>query len=369
MLDVKTPAENEIIYVLDVNYDPICVFDTYETFIWTERYTEAGEFELYAPLDASNLEELQIGRYLSIDKSERYMVIETKTINTDVEGAKATFTGRTLESILDRRVVWDYVSFSGTTVQNGIETLLTRNVINPSIVERAIPNFSFISTGDNAITSAVLDTQYLGENIYDAIVELCQEQEFGWRVLPSGSGGFSFELYRGENRSYDQTKNPYVIFSPSYDNLKSSNYFLSFRNYKTVVRVGGDGEGYDKKLGVASVSSGAGSGLSRRETYSDVSVSSKDEDGNEISTSKYQAALTQKGAEVLADLDVDEAIDADVDVNRQFVYGIDFFLGDIVQVEDKRGLTLKVRLSEIMYSWDVNGELFTPTFVASAFSD
>jgi len=369
MLPLKTPADNAIIYVLDADYSPVCIFDTYESFIWTERYTEAGEFELYAPLSANNLEELQLGRYLSIDQSERYMVIESKEINTDVEGATATFKGRTLESILDRRVIWDFTSFSGVNVQNGLKTLITNNVISPTVTARAIPNFKFTEITDSVINGTSLETQYLGENLYDAVVELCQEQEFGWKILPYGAGGFEFKLYRGKNYSYDQTNYPYVVFSPSYDNLKSSNYYLSYQNYKTVIRVGGDGEGYDKRLGTAAVSDGAGSGLARRETYTDASVTSKDEEGKDLTEAQYQAALTQKGLEALADLDIDEAIDADVDVSRQFVYGEDFLIGDILQVEDDRGLTLKVRLSEVMWSWDINGELFTPTFTAAVYDD
>ncbi len=53
---------------------------------------------------------------------------------------------------------------------------------------------------------------------------------------------FVFELYAGFDRSYDQTENPYVIFSPKFENIINSNYIESKASLKTVTLVGGEGE-------------------------------------------------------------------------------------------------------------------------------
>ena len=42
--------------VLNTNLDAIAVVDTYESFIWTDRYYEYGDFELYAPMRTEVLE-------------------------------------------------------------------------------------------------------------------------------------------------------------------------------------------------------------------------------------------------------------------------------------------------------------------------
>lgn len=359
---VLTPSDNTLVYVLDGSYTTIAVIDMYESLIWTERYLEAGDFELYVPLTMKDLDKITIGSYLAIEDSDRLMIVEKFQQETDVEdGDKMTITGRTLESILDRRVIWNYTVLNGE-FQNGIKRLIDENVISPAESGRQIPGFSFATSSDSAITSKTLDTQYLGENLYDSIVELCTEKDIGWKVLPNGAGGFQFSLYPGVNYAYDQSARPYVVFSPGYDNLIGSKYVYSLGDYKTVARVGGEGDGYDKRLGSAAVSAGEGSGLSRREMYVNSGVSGKDEDGEELSESEYQAALTQKGLEALADTDIDEAFEAEIDASRQFIYDEHFSLGDIVQVEDKIGLSRKVRISEIMRSWDTNGLTMTPTF-------
>lgn len=365
---VIQPSDNTLIYVLDASYTTIAIIDTYESFIWTERYLEAGDFELYLPVSAEGVKFLQVGNYLSIVDSPNYMIIEKLQTENDLEdGYKLIVTGRTLGSILDRRVIWDRITLTGG-FQNGVKQLLDANVISPSVSGRAISGFTFKTSSDSRVTSPTLDTEYLGEVLYDAIVDLCTEKDIGWRVYPSGSGGFQFELYAGTNHSYDQTERPYVVFSPGYDNLIGSKYTYTLENYKTVARVEGpEVEGYDQFMG--SAEKGAASGLARRETYTTASVDSdvtKVDDNGELSKSQISqinAILTQKGLEALAETAIDEAFEAEIDATRQFVYDEHFTLGDIVQVEDVLGFSRKVRVSEVMRSWDTNGYTMTPTFV------
>lgn len=365
---VLQPSDNTLIYVLDGSYTTIAVIDTYESFIWTERYLEAGDFELYLPVDVRDIKMLQVGNYLSIVDSSNYMVIENLETESDIEdGDKLIVTGRTLGSVLDRRVIWDRVTLTGT-FQNGVKKLLDDNVISPSVSARAIPGFTFKASTDSKITAMTLDTEYLGEGLYEAIVELCTEKDIGWRVYPSGAGGFQFELYPGVNHSYDQTERPYVVFSQAYDNLIGSKYTYTLENYKTVARVEGpEVDGYPQFMGVAE--RGAVSGLSRRETYTSASVDSdvtKVDDNGELSSSQISqinAILNQKGLEALAETSIDEAFEAEIDATRQFVHGEHFELGDIVQVEDALGFSRKVRVSEVMRSWDTNGYTMTPTFI------
>lgn len=365
---VLQPSDNTLIYVLDGSYTTLAVIDTYESFIWTERYLEAGDFELYLPIDARGIKQLQVGNYLSIVDSSNYMIIENLETESDIEdGDKLIVTGRTLGSVLDRRVIWDRVTLTGT-FQNGVKKLLDDNVISPSVSARAIPGFTFKASTDSKITAMTLNTEYLGEGLYEAIVELCTEKDIGWRVYPSGSGGFQFELYAGVNHSYDQTERPYVVFSQAYDNLIGSKYTYTLENYKTVARVEGpEVYGYPQFMGVAE--RGAVSGLSRRETYTSASVDSdvtKVDDKGKLSSSQISqinAILNQKGLEALAETSIDEAFEAEIDATRQFVYGEHFELGDIVQVEDALGFSRKVRVSEVMRSWDTNGYTMTPTFI------
>ena len=182
-------------------------------------------------------------------------------ITSDTEdGNHVTVTGRSLESILDRRIVWGQKLLSGN-LQNGIKTLLNENVISPSDSNRKIPNFIFKESIDPAITKLKLEAQYTGDNLYDVIQKICEEQGIGFKITLNDKKQFVFELYAGFDRSYDQTENPYVIFSPKFENIINSNYIESKASLKTVTLVGGEGEGAGRRYTTV----GGGSGLNRRE--------------------------------------------------------------------------------------------------------
>ena len=207
--------------VLDKNYDAIAMIDTFTSAIWTVRYDEAGDFELCTPVRLDYIQAIQIGNYLWSKESDRLMIIETVEIATDAEnGPQFTVTGRSLESILERRIITSGTTFSGN-VQSIIISMLNTEVINASM-KRRIPLFSYKLSTDPRITGTSMEFTARGENLYDMICSLCQECKIGWKILPKGVGGFEFELFVGTDRSYDQSVNPYVVFSPSFENLLNS---------------------------------------------------------------------------------------------------------------------------------------------------
>ena len=169
-------------WILDQNAASLAVLDTFQSFIWTDRYRGYGDFEIYMPAETSALSYLKEGNYLVTKDSDRMMIIEDIQVDTDAEnGNHLTVTGRSLESILCRRVIWGYKVLNGN-FQDAIRTLLNENVIAPSNSKRKIPNFVFRASTDTRITGLTVDTQFLGENLYDAILSLCEEKEIGFRV-------------------------------------------------------------------------------------------------------------------------------------------------------------------------------------------
>lgn len=353
--------------VLDNKYDAVAVMDTFESFVWSDRYREYGEFEVELPATVKIREFLKMGYYLMLHKSSKLMIIETLTTTTDIEdGDKLNITGRSLESILERRIIWQQTILSGS-LQNGIEKLLNENVINPSISARKIPGVKFIKSTDPAITSLTVESQFFGENLYDAVKSLCDNADIGFSMTPNfNTGEIIFELYKGVDRSYAQDLLPWVVFSPKYDNLLSSNFIESKVDFKNTCLIAGSGEEYvDKTL----TSIGTATGLDRLEIFVDASSISKtvrDSEGNEteLTAEEYEAQLKAKGDEELANYKETAAFSGDVDPTRQFVYGEDFFIGDVVQVVNEYGNEMRTTVSEIVFSQDSSGESMTPTFTA-----
>ena len=288
-----------IFYILDNNFNQIDVIDDYESAIWTDRYIEPGDFELYILIGDTIPNNITIGRYLYCNESEHVMIIESIKIEADIEeGNKLIVTGRSLESILDRRIVWnktifdkdrydpvpkttprynnldpyeegwfeksgnkyvatkDYeVNQSKTYYKNtvdletAVKRLLTENIINPEISERKISNFQYKASGSDKIASMRLDAEYLGEDLLEVMKKICDTNKIGFKILLNiDTGIFTFGLYVGKDRSYDaSTTGDYVLFSPKMDNYLNSNYQDDMTPHKNVTLCEGPEEdSYDR---------------------------------------------------------------------------------------------------------------------------
>lgn len=373
--------------VLDKNYDGITMIDTFTSAIWTVRYDEAGDFEIYTPVRLDYIQAMQIGNYLWNRDSDRLMVIETVEIETDAEeGPQLIVTGRSLESILDRRIVTSSQNFSGN-LQSVLFAIIQNEVISSGGTRR-IPGFSLKTSSDSRITSiSISELSIRGENVYEVVCSLCQANKVGWRILPKGAGGFEFELYVGVDRSYAQSVNPYVTFSPSFENLLNSNYIKSFKSYKNSIYAVGT---YQKEVILQNKykddngewvveeqttyeeaevvtwqysETATPSGLARREMFIDNGGVNDGEQGGEYAT--WNAVNKEKAIAELGEHQTTTAFEGELEATRQYIYREDFNIGDIVQVENEFGITGTVYISEIVFSQDANGITITPTFTST----
>ena len=353
------------LYVLDQEFNTLGLIDQFDSFIWTDRYNEAGDFEIYTAVTTELLDLLRADRYLWWSESEHTMIIEQITIDTDEEsGNMLTITGRSLESILDRRVIPNQTDFKDT-LPNCIKKLMNDNIISPTDSKRKISNLIFADSTDPRLTSIQLEGQITGENLYDVIVTFCQTYNVGFKIILDSQNRFVFSLYMGEDRSYNQNDLPYVVFSPDFENIVNSNYFENKATLKNVALVAGErDEGGDKGRVPVSLEIGTASGLSRREIWVDArDVSSTNETGETIPESEFNEKLKQRGNETLSENKVTKAFEGDLDATRMFVYNKDFYLGDIVQIVNDYNIEARSRVSEMVYSEDENGPSYLPTFI------
>ena len=345
--------------VLNEKLERIYIMDFYESLIWTDRYFSCGDFELYTTMQSGLLNHIKQGRYLQIRESDHVMIIEKIQITSDIDtGNKLIVTGRSLESLLDRRIIWGQVVVNAS-IQSAIKGLITDNIISPSNPKRRIPNFIFQEVSDPAINAVHIRAQYTGDNLYDVIQMMCEESGIGFKIILNDSGQFVFTLYSGKDRSYNQTENPYVIFSPKFDNMLSGNYMESNSNLKNVTLIAGEGEGKDRKY----VSIGNKEGLERRELFTDArDISSKKEDGAVIPQDEYIKQLSRRGIEKLLEHPSIVSFEGQIETKIMFEYGKDFFNGDIVQIANEYGHETQVRILEIVMSENSEGITVYPTF-------
>jgi hypothetical protein len=352
--------------VFNTNFEIISFLDTFSSFIWTDRYQEYGDFELYLPMSQEYIEMLRAGYYIQNALSGHTMLIEKFEISTDSnDGSMLTVSGRSLESILDRRILEDTYNLNGT-LEDCIAQLLYDCIISPSNSKRTIENFRFKVSGDSRIEAISVDTQYeRGDNLYDTIEEICKDKDVGFQVYLDEDNDFVFQLYKGLDHTYEQDDRPYIVFSPDFDNLISSSYIEDYTEYKNVTVVDGEATS-DTDDTPKTITVGTITGLDRRESYTSASgVTSKNDDDTTMSNSEYYALLEQKGNESLKEDLYSVECDGQMEAEVEYVYRNDFDMGDLVQVRNEWGIESNATITEFIMSQSDTGFEQYPTFTVN----
>ena len=265
----------------NTNMQKVAIIDSYNSFIWNDRYEDLGDFELYIPADAVELlANIHQDYYIQCSESNRTMIVEKIEYRTDLEdGSFVIISGHSLESILKRRIIWNDVDPNNEEdgskitqvnltkildplsededagadfpVWMAIQYLLRLYVIEPENCgnkpQRKINNVEFVrpSEDDPIFDIEMPPCSYHGENLYDAIKALCDMYEFsfGMTMNPDDKKMY-FYLYKGISHLASQTVNPYVCFSNDFDNLLASDSSLDMSTYKNMAYFKGQGTKY-----------------------------------------------------------------------------------------------------------------------------
>lgn len=345
------------LFVLNENYQKEAYLDSYSSLQWNSKYYECGDFVLVTPATADAINTLMIGKYIQRADTGQLGIIEGINVKQTADADTFTVTGRAIESILARRIIWTQTSSkSSETAEDYIRRLITENAVSPADSARKIPG---LILGEKQGFTEKIDMQFTGDNLLDAIIAICKTYSYGFKIVLTEQNEMAFQIYRGTDRSYSQSTNPYVVFSDNFDNLSETEYSADVSTYRNVALIGGEGEGTERRY----QSTGTASGLDRYELFVDAKDISSNKDSEEaISDEEYNAMLIDRGIEKLAENSVVEDYDGLIDMANSYRYGQDYFLGDVVQVEDSLGITASPRIVAMLESMDENGYQVVPTF-------
>ena len=354
MLYTQSLPANMVPVIADTSFTRLCAVDDYISFIWATRYYDVGDFELVVSMASPIVAYVRRGHYVMRDGIGEVGIIEHIAITSDLnEQLTMVITGRFLTSILARRIIAQQTQVSGT-IEACIKTLVNQNAISPTDPNRAIPGLQY---GTWDIPATTMEQQFTGKGLLEVVQDICKTYNIGFRIDLASGNAFSLVLYTGVDRSYDQSANPYVVFSNEYDNLASSDYSEDYQSVVTDVLVAGEGEGLDRKTAWASKATN--SGLDRYELYVDARNASTNDGA--ISDDVYYAQLREEGLENITS--VVQAFAGEVYLTN-LKLGIDFGIGDIVVIENARwGVSANARLVEVIESVSEAGVYtVTPTF-------
>ena len=226
--------------ILDESFIDQIILSKYESLLWVDRYNECGDFEIYTPPTDELLEYAVVENYLYSKTSEHMMIIEHVELNTSFEeGDKLIIKGRSLECILERRILWYKTQFR-SNLEDAIRQILDYSMINPVDKDRKIDNFVFEYSNDPRIKAIFVNAEYnIGTDLLTVISELCKAANVGFKITLNANNQFVFKLYMGTNRSYNQDSIPWVVFSNRYHNLKTTQFANDITEYKNAIRTVG----------------------------------------------------------------------------------------------------------------------------------
>ncbi len=356
---------DEKFYVLNQNFESIAKVTGFKSIMWVDRYNEPGEFEVYLPINKETFDNFKGDNYLWYSGSEHLMIIEDLEVNTDIaEYPILIAKGRSLESILDRRILL-YDTVFKENLEDDIRQILDVTLMSHADPDRVISNFIFEYSYDNRINPLIYNAEFnKGDNLKDAVEKAVKGKKLGYKITLNENHQFVFRLYIGEDRSYDQDKNPWTIFSPRFNNLKTFKIQheggSNFRN--VVYTYGEEYQGNPPQELIV----GTTTGLLRREIYNNASSIAhvvKEESETKILTAdEYTAQLKDSADKLQKEHIIKETAECEVDYKLNFKYGRDYNVGDIVQVENEYGQQIKMRVSEFITSISESGIELYPTF-------
>lgn len=332
------------IYVLDKNYNVIDIIDNYKSCIWTNRYCDVGDFELYIQYTDKNINNLQTGNWLVRDEDrQNLMLITTVKTTSDESDNYIIATGKSAETLLERRIIIEQTNLNDT-VTNCVKKLVNDNIISPSNNKRKIDN---IGLGNIITSDANLKKQITYDNLLEAIKTILCNVGLGFNFTFKDKK-FYLNVYSGENNN--------VVFSSDYDNLIDSE-FIEYSDYKNVAVVCGEGEGVSRKK----ILIGDESGVNRKELYVDARDISSDTDDGELTSEEYKNLLESRGVDALSETHVKNTFETTVSSTSQYKYKIDYDLGDIVKIKTDYNISAYARIIEIIESYDADCYTIVPT--------
>lgn len=374
------------LFVLDKSFEVVSLCDTFSSLIWTERYSGYGDFELYLPASIENINMFPRGFYLSLIEPPVYdkngkkievrndvMIVEKTELSTDLEeGDRLVVSGRSLESLLLRRVIPKKVKYESIDPREIIKTILNENIIEPSEPARKIHNFKIaMDSSQRPDTKDKRTYEFDGDYVYDAIKTICDDYDWGFSLDLKTDDNWrtsylAFSTVYGTDRSYEQTKNPYMVFSPRFDNLISSDTIEDDTEFYNSAYVASTEETKDNKtrrlIKYVPNNSGRSEWDIRETFYTNSDAKLNDGNNNPRPDSDIYSELEKYGKDELKTQKSNDSFNAEIALLNSVQYHRDYDIGDLIQFDNVYGVNRTARITEYVRNEDDNGYREYPTF-------
>lgn len=357
------------VYVLDDKLRRIELIDLFESCIWTDRFALSGDVELVVEGNQNNRRILKEGAILACSESDRIMQIVDVERTQDDQGRKMIkVKGVSAENFfLDNRIILKPSlpnEIASDLPLTGTPAWIAREMFKLICIDGGISELDklpYYVSGNtypkDTIAEPTVTISHVVEpqTLYSALVDICSAYDLGFRIVRNQDWSqLRFNVYTGNDRTTRQTGVPAVVFSSSLDNLSSISEYESSASYKncaivlhkeTDTRVIVYSEGVNMFV----------EGFEKRTILVDGSSVKQDLPGS------FNSRLADLGRKELAKLGRLAAFDGEVNQYGSYKAGVDYFLGDLVEMQSETGSNTVMRVTEQIYASDAQGDRSYPT--------
>jgi Siphovirus ReqiPepy6 Gp37-like protein len=356
------------------------VIDGFESVIWTERYYGDSDVELIVPATKEMINKLPPGVFLGLRGSDEIMIVET--INPEAGNLKVS--GIALLPWLNNRfirvsadhedqywalsgvpgyILWAivyYMCCQGSPYLDGTNPI---GIPNPQ--DLVIPGLG-LKDYDKAGDSVNVGVPY--GPVYDAMREIATTYKVGMQITLESATDTAYSLgfrsYRGLDHTSGQTVNTIVRFSPQMDSLTNIKELQSIAALKTRAYTFVPTSDAELKTlitgpGIASLAGSQYTGFDLRALL----IFANDITTNMVagSSTTLLNILNSRARDGLDNNRFIQTVDGEIVPSNQFQYGVDYNLGDMIEVQGNSGVVQRSRVTEYIRAQDEAGERAYPT--------
>lgn len=326
---------------------------------WHRKYYEPGQFVVQILAEDYNADI----RFVKLSNRNEIGMVQKVQYEQTVKGAFVQLSGFFAE-----RILWEWVNYPtyycNKKITNALywvmdyidsdDTMLINKFsipiqdINGIAGELSCNVAGFQNTGD-----------YMGETVYKVL------KEAGCSIsilndVDAETNICHMEVWKGRDRTQNQSANSYATFSTSFGNMKNIKLTIDDSNYKNVAIVAGAGEG-DARYNVTVDESGE---KDKYRVFINASQESPDDySQTDPAFTNYLNALKQIGRnKLITDYNHITNIEFDA-VQKNIVYLHDYDLGDKCDIiVDELNKSFEARLIEVLETWEKGEHTVSLTF-------
>lgn len=367
------------VYILNPSFTREEVVDRFVSFIWTERYSSAGDFSLSVVATPENIAKYKHGTFIATAGTKEVMIVDTAIIEKNI----LKVTGMSLTAFLANLIIRSSSNYLIKTWEFGgypagqLMAYLVYKTAVPSpdlfpdstgvaISKQAIPNLS-LGTWDTSGPNVAISFGF-GE-LYATLKSMAETYALGMSLYleTASASGYSlkFRTYKGRDLTSTQSVNPVVRFSPALDSLTDVKELSSVSGFKNVAYAYASNFPFDAVsappgYAVANDTADASVGFNRKALHLFVDDIQYDENAP-MSHASLKPLLDQRARDALANNNYTRVMDGEVVPQSEFKYKEHYFLGDIVELVGSERASQKARITEYIRTQDNTGERAYPT--------